>query len=149
MDVLGTGRFTRYLCAPAAAMTLVLSLAAGVNAMEGSPDRPHYGLYRADQRASVGGAPPEELQLLRPPGADPWPEPVTQDLKRTVLKEWPADQRYGTIYSEFEVHVPGHNVVIKEQGPDHAKAIHDARDKVERQLRRISDRQNDVRSTLA
>ena len=55
----------------------------------------------------------------------------------------------GTIYSEFEVHVPGHNVVIKEQGPDHTKAIHDARDKVERQLRRISDRQNDVRSTLA
>lgn len=54
----------------------------------------------------------------------------------------------GIVYSEFSVHVPGHTVVTKEEGPDHTKAIHDAREKIERQLRKISDRMNDVRSTL-
>jgi len=51
--------------------------------------------------------------------------------------------------AEFTARVQGQTIVAKEKASDHAKAIHDARDKIERQLKRLNDRQHDVRATLA
>jgi ribosomal subunit interface protein len=50
---------------------------------------------------------------------------------------------------EFAVRVQGHTIVAKEQGHDHFKAIHTAREKLERQLKRLNDRLHNVRSTVA
>ena len=50
--------------------------------------------------------------------------------------------------AEFAARVQGHTVVAKERASEHSKAIHDARDKIERQLIKLNDRQHDVRATL-
>ncbi|RPI69745.1 MAG: ribosome-associated translation inhibitor RaiA [Ignavibacteriae bacterium] len=57
-----------------------------------------------------------------------------------------ASEDAGIKNAEFTVKVQGHVVVAKESGDDYVKAIHDAREKVARQLKKLSDRQNDVRS---
>lgn len=57
-----------------------------------------------------------------------------------------ASEDAGIKLAEFTVKVQGHVVVAKEAGDDYVKAIHDAREKVARQLKKLSDRQNDVRS---
>ncbi len=54
----------------------------------------------------------------------------------------------GVKQAEFAVRVQGHTIVAKEHGVDHGKAIHDAREKVERQLKRLNERRNSLRSTL-
>ncbi len=60
-----------------------------------------------------------------------------------------ASEDAGVKEIEFSVHVPGHTIVTKDTAPELTKAIHDVRDKVERQLKRISQRMHDVRSTLS
>ncbi len=60
-----------------------------------------------------------------------------------------AGEDAGNKFAEFTVKVQGHTVVAKEQAAEHVKAIHDAREKVARQLKKLSDRQNDVRSAPA
>jgi ribosomal subunit interface protein len=59
-----------------------------------------------------------------------------------------ASEDAGQKGAEFAVKVQGQTIVAKENGPDHIKAIHDAREKVERQLRRFNDRQHNVRTTI-
>ena len=51
--------------------------------------------------------------------------------------------------AEFTARVQGQTIVAKEKASEHTKAIHDARDKIERQLKRLNERQHDVRATLA
>ena len=58
-----------------------------------------------------------------------------------------ASEEAGIKEAEFKVSVQGHTVVSKEQNSEHIKAIHDARDKVERQLRRLNERQQDARTS--
>lgn len=55
----------------------------------------------------------------------------------------------GVKSAEFAVRVQGHTIVAKENGNDLFKAIHDAREKLERQLKRLNDRLHNVRSTVA
>ena len=56
-----------------------------------------------------------------------------------------ASEESGQKGAEFNVRVQGHSVVAKEKGSEHIKAIHDARDKVERQLKKLNERLHDVR----
>ena len=58
-----------------------------------------------------------------------------------------ASEESGIKEAEFTVRVQGHTLVAKEKNAEHMKAIHDARDKVERQLRRLNERQQDARTT--
>lgn len=60
-----------------------------------------------------------------------------------------ASEESGIKQAEFTVRVQGHTVVATEEGSDHIKSIHDARDKVERQLKRLNERLHDVRPTVA
>jgi ribosomal subunit interface protein len=59
-----------------------------------------------------------------------------------------ASEDAGVKEAEFAVRVQGHTIVAKERAEDHGKAIHDARSKVERQLKRLNDRRHDVRPTV-
>lgn len=50
---------------------------------------------------------------------------------------------------EFTVKVPDHTVVAHEKGQDLSRVIHDAADKVVRQLTKLNDRRHDTRSSIA
>jgi len=52
-------------------------------------------------------------------------------------------------HAEFTARVQGQTIVAKEKATEYTKAIHDARDKIERQLKRLNDRLHDVRATLS
>lgn len=47
----------------------------------------------------------------------------------------------GVKWAEFAVRVQGHTVVAREHGPDHVKALNDAKEKVVRQLQKIKQKQ--------
>lgn len=55
----------------------------------------------------------------------------------------------GQKFAEITVKVQGHVIVAKESAAEHIKAIHDAREKVARQLKKLSERQSDTRSASA
>lgn len=59
------------------------------------------------------------------------------------------EQEHGAHLCEYTVKVGGHTIVAKEQGQDFSRAIHDAAEKIVRQLTKLNDRQHDVRSPLA
>lgn len=56
-----------------------------------------------------------------------------------------ASEDAGYKNAEFAVKVQGKVIVASERADDHTKAIHDARGKIERQLRKHNDRMHDVR----
>ena len=50
--------------------------------------------------------------------------------------------------AEFIVHVGGQTLVIKESSDDFQKSVHEAADKMERQLKRLKDKElSDIRAT--
>ena len=60
-----------------------------------------------------------------------------------------AAEDSGVKSAEFAVRVQGHTIVAKEDGTEMSKAIHDAREKLERQLKKLNDRLHDTRSKVA
>jgi hypothetical protein len=85
------------------ALGLVLGATGSLRADAGvAVDGPH-APYRADLAPAVERDSPDEFELLRPPGARPWPAAVQEDLRRQVLDEWPGRSRYGTITSAVGV----------------------------------------------
>ncbi|MCO6465261.1 MAG: HPF/RaiA family ribosome-associated protein [Bradyrhizobiaceae bacterium] len=57
-----------------------------------------------------------------------------------------ASEEAGEKVAEFTVRVQGKVIVAAERGSDHTKVIHDAREKMVRQLRKINDLRHDTRS---
>ena len=69
----------------------------------------------------------------------------THIIRLDIIASEEGDQKV----AEFTARVQGQTIVAKEHANDLIKAIHDTRDKIERQLKRLNDRQHDVRATLA
>ncbi len=66
-------------------------------------------------------------------------------IRLDIIASEEGDQKV----AEFTARVQGQTIVAKEQASELIKAIHETRDKIERQLKRLNDRQHDVRATLA
>jgi len=66
-------------------------------------------------------------------------------IRLDIIASEEADQKE----AEFTLRVQGHTIVAKERATDMTSAIVSARNKIERQLKRLNDRQHDVRATLA
>jgi hypothetical protein len=90
----GSRRATRPL-----SLALALTLAGPVAAEPGLPHEDVLAPYRADLLPPLEPGEPAGVELLRPPGAAPLPEPVQEDLKERILREWSPDRPYGGIHS--------------------------------------------------
>lgn len=58
-----------------------------------------------------------------------------------------ATEDAGRKGAEFSVHVQGQTILASEHATEHSHAIHGAREKVERQLRKINERKLAARNT--
>ena len=67
------------------------------------PEPPRHAPYAADAQAPVRSGMPEEVELLREPGAEVWPERLRAELAQRVRSEWPAEQLYGAIFANLGV----------------------------------------------
>lgn len=85
----------------AAGWTFALAMLAPAIAAADTEPEPGSGAvdvpYRADLVPPIHEGRPEGVDLLRPAGAIPWPEPVQEELAKRVLDEWSGDRQYGSI----------------------------------------------------
>ncbi len=64
---------------------------------------PRYEPYPADRLPPVRIGMPEDVELLRAPGAPDWPEALRAELARKARSEWPASGIYGPVYANLGV----------------------------------------------
>jgi hypothetical protein len=102
---------TALISALALALAMVTPAAADLGISSAGAHAP----YRADLLPPIQAGRPTDVELLLPGGANPWPLAVRDDLRERVLQEWPADQRYGNVYSRVGLWVE-YPLVITRQG---------------------------------
>ncbi len=67
------------------------------------PEPPGHDPYPADALDPVRVGMPEAIELLREPGAPPWPARLEQELAQRVRAEWPVDRIYGAVFANLGV----------------------------------------------
>jgi len=82
-------------CAGLAAWLLV------ANSVRSQSDLPPAATYRADALAPVPARPPEQIQILLPPGEAPWPTSLRMDFEQRIRREWPPARIYGPVHSSL------------------------------------------------